>query len=53
MKDFAESELKELFTGDYVVTKGQDGGLAGMNFKPVTGDRHHGTEGEGASQSCV
>jgi hypothetical protein len=38
MKDFAESELKELFTGDYVVTKDQNGGLAGMNFKPVTGD---------------
>ena len=38
MKAFAEAELNELFTGDYVVTKGESGGLAGMDFKPVTGD---------------
>ena len=49
MKDFAESELKELFTGDYVVTKGQDGGLAGMDFKPVTGDTKYAVVARAAS----
>jgi hypothetical protein len=38
MKDFAESELKELFTGDYVINKQ---GLAGLDFTDVTGDKNY------------
>ena len=34
MKDFAESELKELFTGDYVMNKQ---GYSGMDFTDVKG----------------
>jgi len=39
MKAFAEAKLKELFTGDYVFTTDDKGGLAGLNFKGVTGDK--------------
>jgi hypothetical protein len=49
MKAFAESELNELFTGDYVVTKGENGGLAGLDFKPVTGDTKYAVVARAAS----
>jgi hypothetical protein len=39
MKAFAEGQLNELFTGDYVQTLDASGKLPGMNFKPVAGDK--------------
>ncbi len=37
MKNFAESKLQELFTGDYVISKQ---GLVGLDMKSVAGDKN-------------
>lgn len=46
MKQYAESQLKELFTGDYVTDKQ---GLSGLNFKDVRGDPKYAVVARAAS----
>ncbi len=46
MKNYAESQLKELFTGDYVTDKQ---GLSGLDFSKVRGDKDYAVVARAAS----